>query len=96
VFELTEPATVELYTLTSPPDGAAPDAWRLETSDDGSSWVSLDERSGEYFEWARFTRPFAVPDPRSARYYRLRLLGGGSDLAQVELLAHGAAVVPTS
>jgi len=87
VFELPEPATVELYTLTSPPDGEPPDSWRLEGSDDGSTWSTLDERSDESFEWARFTRPFAVADPAPARFYRLTPLGGGTALAQVELMA---------
>ncbi len=88
VFELPGAATVELYTLTSAPDGAAPAAWRLETSDDGAAWETVDERSGESFEWARFTRPFGIENPIRARYHRLTLLGGGTALAQVELLAH--------
>lgn len=90
VFALSEPATVELYTLTSAPGGPAPDGWRLESSDDGSAWSTIDERSGEYFAWARFTRPFAVRDPSPARYYRLAARSGGTELAQVELLARGA------
>jgi predicted alpha-1,2-mannosidase len=94
VFDLTEPARVELYTLTSAPEGSAPDAWRLEISDDGSSWSTVDERAGEFFAWARFTRPFAIAAPVAARHYRLTPLGGGTALAQVELLARGAAVVP--
>jgi len=95
-FELTEPATVELYTLTSAPDGDAPEAWRLESSDDGSAWATIDERTDEFFAWPRFTRPFGIATPAAARYYRLVPLGGGSTLAQIELLAHGVAVVPAS
>jgi predicted alpha-1,2-mannosidase len=96
VLELTEPATVELYTLTSAPSGAAPDAWRLESSDDGSSWSLADERRAETFAWPRFTRPFSIAEPRPARFYRLTTLGGGSSLAQIELLARGGAVVPSA
>jgi len=96
LFELSEPATVELYTLTNAPDGDAPEAWRLESSDDGSAWAIVDERADEFFEWPRFTRPFAVATPAAARFYRLVPLGGGSALAQVELLAYGVTVVPVS
>jgi predicted alpha-1,2-mannosidase len=94
VFDVGEPLAVELYTLTSAPTGTAPTAWRLESSDDATSWSVADERADEAFAWARFTRPFRIAEPRPARFFRLTTLAGGSALAQVELLAHGVAVIP--
>jgi len=40
------PVKVEMYTLTSSnADGADPKTWRLEGSNDGSAWTTLDSRS---------------------------------------------------
>ncbi|ROS79158.1 GH92 family glycosyl hydrolase [Cellulomonas sp. PhB143] len=62
---------VVMYTLTSASGLAAPASWRLEGSDDGSAWTTLDVRSGEQFRWARQTRPFAVAGPQAFARYRL-------------------------
>ncbi|MCK9794320.1 GH92 family glycosyl hydrolase [Isoptericola sp. 4D.3] len=82
---------VARYTLTSGPGGAAPSAWRLEGSDDGATWTTLDERTGERFRWARQTRPFAVAHPRPCSRLRVVVTGalgeGPLTLAQLELLA---------
>lgn len=79
------------YTLTSGSSGGYPVAWRLEGSDDGHTWKLLDQRAGETFEWARYTRPFRLATPARYRQYRLVIEGGaGQDrcsLAEVELLA---------
>ncbi|MGW8568554.1 GH92 family glycosyl hydrolase [Isoptericola sp. NPDC055881] len=81
------------YTLTSGPDGAAPAGWRLEGSDDGDTWTTLDERSGEVFRWSRQTRPFTVARPAPSAVVRLVVTGAAGDgpltLAQIELLADG-------
>jgi len=78
------------YTLTSGPDGAAPASWRLEGSDDGATWATLDERSGEEFRWARQTRPFTVARPAPSAALRLVVTAAAGDgpltLAQLELL----------
>ena len=89
VFTIGTPALVEMYTLTSAPSGGAPSAWRLEASTDGATWHVVDEREGESFAWARFTRPFRIAAPAAASHYRLVVTAGGSALAEVELLAHG-------
>lgn len=89
-FDATPAGAVSLYTLTSGSTGGHPTAWILQGSDDGQHWQDLDRRSGEAFEWARYTRPFKPATP--ARYSRYRLLiTEASDLrqfslAQVELL----------
>ena len=87
--------TVGSYTLTSGASGtASPSAWTLEGSDDGETWTTLDERSGEQFRWALQTRPFTVAEPGAYAHYRVAVTAsaGGSagaalSLAEVELLA---------
>lgn len=75
------------YTLTSSADHAkAPTGWTLQGSSDGTTWRTLDRRSGESFAWDRQTRAFSVRTPGSYAHYRL-VLDGESTLAEVELLA---------
>ncbi|SED82343.1 alpha-1,2-mannosidase, putative [Streptomyces misionensis] len=74
------------YTLTSPADHTrAPAGWTLQGSDDGTTWRTLDRRSGESFTWDRQTRAFTIAAPGSYRAYRL-VLDRPSTLAEVELL----------
>ncbi|MEU3827386.1 GH92 family glycosyl hydrolase [Streptomyces sp. NPDC029080] len=75
------------YTLTSGADHTrAPTGWTLQGSADGTTWHTLDRRSGETFAWDRQTRAFTVAAPGTYAKYRL-LLDGESTLAEVELLA---------
>ncbi|CAL9558014.1 hypothetical protein SUDANB58_04582 [Streptomyces sp. enrichment culture] len=75
------------YTLTSPADRTgAPAGWKLQGSSDGTTWHTLDQRSGESFAWDRQTRVFSVKSPRTHSRYRL-VLDGTHTLAEVELLA---------
>lgn len=74
------------YTLTSSKDHTlAPTGWTLQGSADGSTWKTLDKRSGESFAWDRQTRVFSVTTPGTYAHYRL-VLNGSSTLAEVELL----------
>jgi hypothetical protein len=74
------------YTLTSADRAEAPDGWTLQASTDGTTWTTLDRRSGESFAWDRQTRAFSVPAPRGYDHYRL-VLDGTATLAEVELLS---------
>ncbi|MER7802757.1 GH92 family glycosyl hydrolase [Streptomyces parvulus] len=75
------------YTLTSAKDhGRAPAGWKLQGSADGTTWRTLDQRSGESFAWDRQTRAFSVKSPGSYAKYRL-VLDGEHTLAEVELLS---------
>ncbi|MFE9353374.1 GH92 family glycosyl hydrolase [Streptomyces olivaceoviridis] len=74
------------YTLTSGADRTkAPAGWTLEGSTDGTTWRTLDHRSGETFTWDRQTRAFTIAAPGTYTKYRL-VLDGESTLAEVELL----------
>ncbi len=63
------------YTLTSANDEAPRDPrnWTLQGSQDGSSWVDLDTRSGVSFSSRFDTQTFTVASPGSYRYYRLEI-----------------------
>ncbi|MEU1010151.1 GH92 family glycosyl hydrolase [Streptomyces sp. NPDC005890] len=75
------------YTLTAGADRTkAPTGWTLQGSTDGTTWHTLDHRSGETFTWDRQTRAFTITAPGTYPRYRL-VLDAESTLAEVELLA---------
>jgi predicted alpha-1,2-mannosidase len=79
--------TAVQYTLTSSADRAkAPSGWSLQGSADGTTWRTLDERSGQSFSWDRQTRAFSVQAPGSFERYRL-VVDGEAVVSEVELLA---------
>ncbi|TQE36007.1 glycoside hydrolase family 92 protein [Streptomyces ipomoeae] len=86
--ELPTPAGAKAvqYTLTSSDRTEAPTGWTLQGSADGTTWQTLDRRTGESFAWDRQTRAFSVPAPRTFRHHRL-VLDGPATLAEVELLS---------
>ncbi|MFE7210641.1 GH92 family glycosyl hydrolase [Streptomyces sp. NPDC057611] len=81
------PVKAVQYTLTSSADRTkAPAGWTLQASADGTTWKTVDQRSGESFAWGKQTRPFTIAAPGAYQKYRL-VLDGASTLAEVELLA---------
>ncbi|MET7730655.1 GH92 family glycosyl hydrolase [Streptomyces sp. NPDC005402] len=75
------------YTVTSSSDHAkAPTGWTLQGSDDGTTWKTLDRRSGESFAWDRQTRAFSVWSAGTYGKYRL-VFDGEAVVSEVELLA---------
>ncbi|MGW4047070.1 GH92 family glycosyl hydrolase [Streptomyces sp. NPDC004721] len=81
------PVKAVQYTLTSSADHTkAPAGWTLQASADGTTWKTVDQRSGESFAWGKQTRPFTIAAPGTYQKYRL-VLDGASTLAEVELLA---------
>ncbi|MFE7270108.1 GH92 family glycosyl hydrolase [Streptomyces sp. NPDC057623] len=84
---VSEPAKAVQYTLTSPSDRTkAPTGWTLQGSQDGTTWRTLDKRSGESFTWDRQTRAFTVGSSGTYGRYRL-VFDGEAVVAEVELLA---------
>ena len=91
---LTEARPVAMYSLTSGATPAsAPKAWRLEGSDDGSTWTQLDRRTGQTFAFASYTKSFSVATPKPFKHYRLVLDAPGT-LAEVEFLGTLKGVEP--
>ncbi|GAA2521606.1 GH92 family glycosyl hydrolase [Rarobacter incanus] len=85
------PVTVDEYTLTNGAGSAGGDPrdWRLEASNDGANWTTVDQRNGETFPWRTQTRPFTVASPGSYSRYRLVVTqtgGGNLALSEIEFL----------
>jgi predicted alpha-1,2-mannosidase len=87
-YVFDNPRQVSFYTLTSSAQsGHDPSSWVLEGSNDGSTWSTLDTRSGQSFPWQAQTRPFELATPATFTHYRIRFTGGGDvALGEVELL----------
>ncbi|MFE7407019.1 GH92 family glycosyl hydrolase [Isoptericola sp. NPDC057559] len=85
-YELEKAAPVATYALASA--GDAPDrdprSWKLEGSNDGDAWTTLDTRTNQGFAERLETRQYTVAEPRSFRYYRLKVTeNSGSDGTQL-------------
>jgi hypothetical protein len=82
----------EYYTLTSGAVAGDPKAWRLQGSYDGTTWTTVDERTGQTFPSRLQTRPFKITKPGAYKYYRLAVTANTGEasttLAEVELLGH--------
>uniref|UniRef100_UPI002629284C GH92 family glycosyl hydrolase n=1 Tax=Microbacterium sp. TaxID=51671 RepID=UPI002629284C len=83
------PVSVSQYTLTSTAVESAPSSWTLSGSTDGETWVELDARDGESYQWDTQTRPFTASESGSYTSFRLQIAGVGDalSLAEIELFA---------
>ncbi|MFC0548541.1 GH92 family glycosyl hydrolase [Kutzneria chonburiensis] len=85
---------VQMYTLTSGSQAAAaPASWALKGSYDGTTWTTIDQRSGVKFTDARQTKAFSVGKAGRYNYYRLETTG---TLSEVELLGKPNPVCATT
>ncbi|WP_293698080.1 GH92 family glycosyl hydrolase [uncultured Agrococcus sp.] len=86
------PVAVDRYTLTSVESDGTPTSWTLSGSVDGSTWVELDSRSDENFQWLTQTRPFSVDEAGGFTSYKLEVSSaeGALRLAEIELYARSA------
>jgi len=98
-------APVKTYTITNGASGSTPKSWKLEGSNNGSTWTTLDTRTDETFRWATQTRPFQVASPAQFSRYRLVVTatsdGDPATVSELELLAGQVqaselSVIPTS
>ncbi len=85
--------TPTYYTLTSGATAGDPSDWKLQGSNDGLTWTTLDNRKGETFAWRDQTRPFEISNPGKFAQFRLvvsKTVGAtATNLAEIELLAGG-------
>jgi predicted alpha-1,2-mannosidase len=85
--------TPTYYTLTSGASAGDPADWRLQGSNDGITWTTVDSRSGEVFPSRNQTRPFKISEPGQFAQFRLvvtKTAGAAqTNLAEIELLAGG-------
>ncbi len=85
-LELADPVKVVRYALTSANDSAERDPrdWTLKGSNDGTTWTTLDTRSGEDFADRFQTREFSFDNDVAYRHYRLDITANhGDDLIQL-------------
>lgn len=80
------------YTLTSGTASGDPAAWRVEGSNDGVKWKTVDTRTNEAFTWRQQTRPFRIDKPGTYRSYRLVVTRstGTPSLSEIEFLTDGS------
>jgi hypothetical protein len=74
-YRSTVSAIVTRYTITSSfeVDARDPVDWNLQGSNNGTSWTTLDTRTGEDFPTRSLTRMFQVNNTLSFIYYRLNI-----------------------
>lgn len=90
-YGFATPAYVDMVTLTSTSDPEkAPVSFELFGSNDGKTWTSLEKRDELSFEWAKYTRPFAVNAEEKYANYRIDFTGSADsiELAEVELMGN--------
>ncbi|MBN1410924.1 MAG: hypothetical protein JW969_08765 [Spirochaetales bacterium] len=78
-------AVVTQYTISSANDAAERDpyTWTLQGSTNGSTWVTLDSRSGEDFPNRFQTRTFSFSNGTSYSYYRLNMTNNSGTILQL-------------
>ncbi|MBN1412450.1 MAG: hypothetical protein JW969_16505, partial [Spirochaetales bacterium] len=81
----TSLSVVTQYTITSANDAAERDpyTWTLQGSTNGSSWVTLDSRSGEDFPNRFQLRTFTFSNSTSYNYYRLNMTNNSGTILQL-------------
>ncbi|MGA5304970.1 GH92 family glycosyl hydrolase [Nucisporomicrobium flavum] len=90
-YTLDAPATVVKYALTSANDAPERDPrdWTLEGSANGTTWTTVDTRTGQTFDERFQTKTYTVANPGSFPIYRLSITGHPSgnltQLADLEL-----------
>ncbi|MGH3461665.1 MAG: GH92 family glycosyl hydrolase [Kribbellaceae bacterium] len=90
---LTQARPVTMYTLTAAAAATAPTGWTLQGSNDGSTWATVDRRTGQTFAFDSYTRSFSVAQPKAYTSYRL-VFDGPVTLAELELLGTLTGVQP--
>ncbi|NHC13099.1 LamG-like jellyroll fold domain-containing protein [Motilibacter deserti] len=90
-YRLDAAVRVVGYALTSGNDapGRDPRDWRLEGSNDGSAWTTVDTQSGQTFSGRGLTKQYQVATPGAYSYYRLSITANNGDpliqLAELQL-----------
>ncbi|GAA2388595.1 LamG-like jellyroll fold domain-containing protein [Dactylosporangium salmoneum] len=80
-YQLTKPATVVWYSLTSANDapGRDPRDFTLQGSNDANTWTDLDRRTGQSFSGRFATNTYSFTNTTAYRYYRLNITANSGD-----------------
>jgi hypothetical protein len=75
--------TIKRYTVTSANDVPArdPKDWQFQGSNDGSTWTTLDTRSGQSFATRYQALVYPISSPAAYRYYRLDVTANNGDVS---------------
>ncbi|WP_055585733.1 ThuA domain-containing protein [Streptacidiphilus griseoplanus] len=98
--KLDKPVAISQYALTSANDypGRDPKDWTLQGSADGSSWTTLDTRSGQSFPDRFQTRQFTFGNTTAYPFYRLNITANSGEsatqLAELRLFTADPAPAP--
>ncbi|MBN1411924.1 MAG: cellulase family glycosylhydrolase [Spirochaetales bacterium] len=84
-FQANTSYVVTQYTITSANDAAERDpyTWTLQGSTNGSTWTTLDSRSGEDFPNRFQLRTFTFTNPAGYSYYRLNMTNNSGTILQL-------------
>lgn len=77
-FDAGEEKEINSYGLMSSSSRNAPKSWKLQGSNDNSSWTDIDERSEEVFI-ENLESAFGLEQPETYRYFRLLITEGGDE-----------------
>jgi predicted alpha-1,2-mannosidase len=83
-FKLSEPVRIAYYALSSANDAPERDPrdWRLQGSQDGQNWTTVDTQTGQTFS-ARFqTKEYRFSNPTGYLYYRLEVTASSTNAIQ--------------
>jgi len=88
-FLFDAPQIVNGYSMTSGNDSPDrdPKRWKVEGSLDGKTWVTVDERSNEFFTERRQSRTFRFTNKEVYNYYKFSMLelNGGNNFQMSEV-----------
>lgn len=78
VFFANGPEMIKGYSISALDDNSgnnnkAPSEWKLQASNDGSTWIDVDSRSGEVFVAPGETHVYSFDNNTRYRYYRFRI-----------------------
>jgi predicted alpha-1,2-mannosidase len=99
VFSMSEPVTIRKYALTSAndADGRDPRNWTLQGSNDGTTWSTLDTRTGEDFAERFQTKQYEFSNDTAYKFFRLDITQNhGENIVQLAdvFLSNGAPLPP--
>ena len=99
VYETSAPVVIRKYALTSAndADGRDPQNWTVSGSNDGTTWTTLDTRTGESFESRYQTKEYSFTNETAYKFFKLDVtLNHGEDIVQLAdwYLSNGAPLPP--
>lgn len=82
-YQFLSPTLINYYAITSADDVPARDPrnWEFQASNDGNSWITLDEQTNHEFDTRYERRGFVFDNTTAYTYYRLFVLENYGDIA---------------